>query len=162
MATTNINRKKEIPIKDLKAVFYIESGALKWKSDRSAGTKAGDIAGYPNKAGYYDVSFRKVRYYAHRIVFAMTHNRWPEGVIDHVDKNKANNDPSNLRDVTDSKNNFNQKIKSLNTSGAVGVSSHSGGWSGEVRAYGVRYRKWFKEFEDAASWVEKTRKRVQK
>lgn len=36
---------------------------------------------------------------AHRVVFALVHGRWPTHEIDHIDRCRTNNAPSNLRDV---------------------------------------------------------------
>lgn len=36
---------------------------------------------------------------AHRVVFAFIHGKWPTHEIDHIDRVRTNNRPSNLRDV---------------------------------------------------------------
>ena len=41
-------------------------------------------------------------------------------------KNKLNNQKSNLRKCTVQQNNFNNSLKSTNTSGIIGVSYHHG------------------------------------
>ena len=53
---------------------------------------------------------------AHHIVWFLTHNRWPEQTLDHIDGNKLNNSPDNLRQVSSSQN----KKAYANTYGAVG------------------------------------------
>lgn len=37
---------------------------------------------------------------AHRVVFALHHNRWPKHEVDHINRDRQDNRPSNLRDVT--------------------------------------------------------------
>lgn len=159
MSLANVKKNKHVPISELKKFFYVKGSTLYWKKDLGK-AKKDQIAGYPNKDGYFDVSFNKRRYYAHRISFAISYGKWPEGVIDHIDGNKANNSPENLRDVTDSVNNFNAKIRIDNTTGIKGVSKHSGGFSAELTAFKKRYRKWFKNIKDAENWIKETRLKI--
>ena len=69
-------------------------------------------------------------FYAHRVVFALTHGRWPSMSIDHIDGNPANNRPGNLRDVSHAENHKNQFLRKNSTHGVLGVS-----WN-------ARLRKW--------------------
>lgn len=156
MSTTNIKRYKELPIELLKEYFEVIGQDLvytkTWKK-MVKGKRAGNI----NKDGYVDIGFMKNRYYAHRISYAIYHGKWPDGVVDHIDGNKLNNSPTNLRDCTDTQNNCNHKGRSNNTSGFIGVSAHSGGFSAEIRYKKQRYRKWFKLRQDAVNWEIKMR-----
>ena len=49
-----------------------------------------------------------VRVMAHRVVFALHHGRWPEGEIDHINRNKQDNRISNLRECDRTTNNRNR------------------------------------------------------
>lgn len=60
--------------------------------------------------------------YAHRAIFAMTHGRWPEHEIDHINGDPEDNRPCNLRDVPHKDNLRNMKRSRANSSGATGVS----------------------------------------
>jgi hypothetical protein len=147
MAVCNIKKSKEISIELLKENFYVKDGVLYWRKDNHK-KWADTIAGYPNKMGYYDIGFLKNRYYAHRIVFAITHGYWPSGIIDHIDGNSSNNSPENLREVSDSENSINSKRSHF----SKGVYSHTGGWQAEITFKKKRYRKWFKNRQDAVDW----------
>ena len=58
----------------------------------------------------------------HRTVYERHNGPIPDGMeIDHIDRNRLNNVPTNLRAVTHSQNRANSKIRSDNTSGFVGV-----------------------------------------
>lgn len=57
----------------------------------------------------------------HRIVIAMTTGCWPIGDVDHIDGNRTNNRPDNLRVVNARMNRRNSKVPSTNTSGRIGV-----------------------------------------
>lgn len=55
--------------------------------------------------GYARVRFRhpttgeRIEISAHRAVFALVHGRWPDLEVDHVDGNRTNNRPANLREL---------------------------------------------------------------
>lgn len=80
--------------------------------------------------GYRTVKLGGKRYGAHRIVFALTHDRWPADEIDHADGDPLNNRPENLREATRSQNRANTRAGRNNTSGVKGVHWHR------------RYQKW--------------------
>jgi hypothetical protein len=160
MSTVNVKKEKQVSISTLNKYFNLVDGVLYWKKVNSNVIKVGQAAGYPNKAGYIDISLLSHRLYAHRIIFAIVHNRWPKGLIDHIDGDVHNNSPENLREVNDNQNSFNQAPKRNNTTGIRGVSKHCGGYHAEISAYKVRYRKWFKSIELAEKWVKDMREQL--
>ena len=58
------------------------------------------LNGYARVRFIHPVSRQKVDVSAHRIVFAMTHGRWPEMEVDHIDGCRTNNRPENLREIS--------------------------------------------------------------
>lgn len=58
---------------------------------------------------------------AHKIIWMMCFEKWPDGEIDHIDKDRSNNRLTNLRDVTHLDNMKNLTVFSSNTSGVSGV-----------------------------------------
>ena len=60
-----------------------------------------------NQGGYLVGAILGRDYAAHRVAFALVHRRWPAGVLDHRDGDKANNRDDNLREATQRQNNFN-------------------------------------------------------
>lgn len=106
-------------------VYYDETSksCLRWKVDRGRGLKANSEAGSLNKGdGYYQVKLQGKVYAAHRIV-AVLHGLTVNGfVIDHIDRDRANNKISNLRVVSQKENMLNKSISSRNTSGIQGIS----------------------------------------
>lgn len=77
-------------------LFELHGGRL-WS--RRTGKLAGYRAGDPNRpAGQrFQVWADGASQYEHRVVWLMTHGAFPDGPLDHIDGNVANNDPSNLR-----------------------------------------------------------------
>jgi hypothetical protein len=49
-----------------------------------------------------------VNYKAHRVVFALYNWIWPRAYVDHIDGDKINNLPGNLRAASKRQNNYNQ------------------------------------------------------
>lgn len=83
---------------------------------------AGSPAGYVAGNGYIMCCVKGDRLHAHRIAWALVHGVIPTTDIDHIDGDKQNNAPSNLRLATRSQNNYNAKKRRDNTSGYKGVS----------------------------------------
>lgn len=154
MATTNVKKEKHIPIEFLKENFEICNGNLIWKKSNINIIKIGDLAGSKCVNGYKELNIKYnnkyVRLFVHRVVFAIYNNKWPKGIIDHIDGNRSNNNPKNLRDVDNSQNALNSdKPRKNNSLGIQGIYKHSGGFQAELAFRGKRIRKWFKKLEDA-------------
>ena len=103
---------------------------------------AGKVAG--SKSHYWCLSLMEQDFLVHRIIFSIR-NGLVLGVndeVDHIDTDKFNNNPKNLRVATSSKNSQNVNLSPRNTSGFKGVYYHSGrrSWIGEVSIQGLRYR----------------------
>ena len=100
-----------------------ETGELRWKSTLGSRALVGNLAGCVNKTHDCQyIQFQGKRYLAHRLAWLLTHGKWPDGVIDHLDGNPLNNRISNLRDVSNSVNGQNQRrTRSNTTSGFLGV-----------------------------------------
>lgn len=62
-----------------------------WKVDREWGTSK------PAGNGYHYVSINGKRVLAHRVVYKWIHGVDPLAEVDHIDRNRANNSPFNLR-----------------------------------------------------------------
>lgn len=118
---TNYKAYREI---DFNYFFSLDedTGEIYWKNPRANRTKVGDRADRLKDNGYKEVIIFRKRFYAHIVVWLMLGNDLPDGcVIDHVDRVRSNNKPSNLRLTTSSGNSRNRGISSKNTSGKKGV-----------------------------------------
>lgn len=100
------------------------TGIFRWRnsSGRFGRIKAGAVAGYLNKEGYRYIRFNGVAYRACRLAWLIIYGKWPDGQIDHINRDTGDDKIKNLRDVTQSVNKSNCKIYRNNTSGFCGVS----------------------------------------
>lgn len=100
-----------------------ETGVItRIRKPRNTRWKAGETTGSPNNHGYIKVGVLRHKFTAHRLAFALHYGRWPNGQIDHIDHDRANNKITNLREVTEMQNHQNAAKRSDNTSGYKGVS----------------------------------------
>jgi hypothetical protein len=95
------------------------TGVLTWKRSFDS-IRAGELAGWLQD-GYIRIEVGGRVYFAHNIVWLMTTGEWPEGKLDHRDRQRSNNRFSNLRPATDSQNAANRIKHSNNTTGFNGV-----------------------------------------
>jgi hypothetical protein len=128
-------------------LFYDETSlsCLRWKVNVASWVKVGSAAGSLDNKGYYIIKLKGIPYKAHRII-AVLHNLDINGfLIDHIDRDRANNKISNLRVVNPKENNQNsnsKKLSSTNTSGVQGVS------------YDKTWNRWI------ASWYENGQRKL--
>lgn len=103
--------------------------------------KGGERAGYQDVHGYRRICLDGVKYYEHHLVWFYVHGEWPDE-LDHIDGNRANNAPENLRLCTRTQNNCN--------------SQQATGRSGLRGAYlDSRSHKWFSkiQFGDVVTYL---------
>ena len=96
-------------------------GEFRWKTNRSAGVKTGDLAGSVDKRGYVRVSIDAKLYTAHRLAWLYTYGRWPETELDHINKTPSDNRIANLRLATRELNTRNVNVRKDSLSGVKGV-----------------------------------------
>lgn len=113
-------------------------------------TKSGRIKDKPigitKCHGYVVLGYGKRNYQGHRVAWAFVYGKWPDGVIDHINGDKADNRISNLRDVTQNENLKNRRNK------GVGVSweKNIGKWRASITRNGKTNTLGFYETKDEA------------
>lgn len=129
MSLQEINRIAETVPAGLLAEILdldLETGALTWKErpedhfplvgSKSPKARAamwnGKYAGKPaittrDPRGYLFGAIGGKNVYAHRVIWALLNGEWPDGEVDHINRDKSDNRPSNLRVVTHRENRLN-------------------------------------------------------
>lgn len=112
---------------------------LVWKSGVANRIKIHGRAGTLGKDGYWAVQIKGKKLAAHRVLWWLLNGEIPVGqCIDHIDGNRGNNRPENLRLCTRAQNNWNtHKRTGRLPKGitAVGESFHA-----QVQTNGTRWR----------------------
>lgn len=96
----------------------------------------GRPVGYSTRNGYRRVKYEGKRLNHHVLIWEHFHGPVPEGMeIDHIDRNRENNAPTNLRLVTVAENRRNRGTHSNNKSGIKGVYYHKANksWYGQCK-----------------------------
>jgi len=111
-----------------------ESGLFTWLTSTSNRVKVGQSAGTKHSMGYRSIKVDGRIYLAHRLAWFYVYGAWPKE-IDHIDHNKTNNKIKNLRDTCHTDNMRNQKLRSTNNSGVMGVTwdKDRGKWQCRIR-----------------------------
>lgn len=91
-----------------KKLFTHKNGKLYWKASRGR-QAAGGEAGTNHGDGYKTVRINGKAHYVHRIIKEMSTGKKVRGEVDHKDRKRSNNKPSNLKRATRSQNNKNRK-----------------------------------------------------
>lgn len=90
-----------------------KDGTLWWKIPKQGRPKGGQALTTKRGPGknYLGGMFEGVMLPAHRVVWALTHNSWPDGWIDHIDGDTKNNRPDNLRIAGPDLSNHNRRYE---------------------------------------------------
>jgi hypothetical protein len=102
-----------------------EAGVFRWKNTMGGKAIKGQIAGAKNAAGYIVIRVDKTDQFAHRLMWLYVYGAIPLLNIDHIDRDRANNKPVNLRLATPKQNSENIFRAKTNTSGFRGVRKES-------------------------------------
>ena len=89
--------------------YDASTGVFVWKVS-TRNTKPNTVAGHVCTVhGYRLIGIDRRVYGAHRLAWLVTHGRWPDGAIDHVNGDRCDNRIANLREATASENLQNQE-----------------------------------------------------
>jgi hypothetical protein len=104
-------------------LFSIDTnnGTFFWKHTMGGKAKKGQEAGALTANGYVAIRVDQQDYLAHRLMWLYVYGAFPVLFIDHIDRDKTNNRPTNLRIATAKQNSENTSLKSTNASGHRGV-----------------------------------------
>ena len=113
----------ELTQMELKTALYYDriGGNFYWRNSPSTKIQPWAQAGTFDAYGYVSIKFKNKFYKAHRLAWLYVHGEMPQGEIDHVDHQHANNQIENLRVVNRKQNSENTRMHTDNVSGFKGV-----------------------------------------
>lgn len=123
--------------------YNLDTGLFTYRRTIHSHALKGQVAGTKTPRGYIRIQIDGVVYPAHRLAWFYVTAEWPSAVINHRDRNKANNAFKNLRDVSRSVAMQNQaEPHKGNKSGFIGATYHAvtGKWAAQIVKKGVRER----------------------
>ena len=129
----------EIPIDALRERFSLKGGGLIRHGGKAT---VGHVAEGDYQRLGFNFNGRRYRLLGHRVVFALTHGRWPDSELDHRSRIKTHNDADNLHEVTHSQNSHNRPVQRNNKLGVKGVyiDKHTGLYRAEMKVGGARWK----------------------
>lgn len=98
-----------------------ENGCFFWTKARRGRCAADGAAGNINSPGYRCIMIDGKTHYAHRLAWLYMTGTAANGVVDHINHERADNRWENLREVTQAENLKNTGMSSSNNSGINGV-----------------------------------------
>lgn len=135
--------------------YDAETGVFRWVVSRP-GCSAGSTAGSLSLGGYWVIRLGGKQVRAHRLAWFKVHGVWPDGEIDHINGDRADNRLCNLR-VTDRAGNSQNRWSAHRDSshGFLGASwnrQHKR-WQAKIVANKVRHHLGYFDTAEAASAV---------
>ena len=139
-------------LKDLLS-YDPETGIFTWLKPTNCSIRVGASFGSAHHTGYITAHLDHKHYATHRLAWLYVHGEWPE-FIDHINHVRNDNRIVNLRNVTKIENGRNQKLRSTNKSGVMGVYWDKGAskWRAVITHNNKKvHLGWFKDLDDAAT-----------
>ena len=130
-----ITREELLDILD----YERETGVFTWRHSSSS-AKAGEVAGKVYTNGYRYIAVAGTYYPAALLAWIWVTGEDPGGIIDHINRVRADDSFDNLRPATNSQNHANRPPPKHNTSGFKGVfwSSQKNKWQAKLMVDGVQ------------------------
>lgn len=124
------------------------TGEFTWLKARPA--MVGTRAGFTDRTGYRCIQIDGKILKAHRLAWMHVNGVWPEGEIDHINRQRSDNRIANLRDVDRRTNSLNKAYLAKNK--APGVYWHAAAkkWTAEVKGPGIRKSLGYFKTQDEA------------
>jgi hypothetical protein len=111
-----------------------DTGVFTWIKTTSNRVKIGDRVGNVMKAGYIEARILGKRTYLHRLAHLYMTGKWPEGDVDHINGDRADNRWHNLRDVSRRTNLQNRRSSHSRSSvGLLGVACNGDRYRAQIK-----------------------------
>ena len=122
------------------AEYVPESFNFRWTRHVNAKVPVGSLCGTLGTGGYTYITLKGYKVVLHRLLWTYLYGQIPDGlVIDHIDCNRSNNNPQNLRLVTVGENLQNRRTSLPSAkSGLLGVTPccRSKSWIAQIKING--------------------------
>ena len=102
-----------------KLSYETSTGIFTWVQNGTRGIKKGDVAGTKTQDGYIMLSIKGEKMLGHRVAWLFAYGEFPQGNLDHINRNKSDNRIANLRKATSAQNAQNRSKNSRSTSGVT-------------------------------------------
>lgn len=104
------------------------------------GMAVGSVSGHKEHRGYTRINIDRKLYRAHRLAWLYMTGAMPDGVIDHIDGDAANDRFINLRCVSQATNTQNiKRAPKHNAVGLLGAQQNHKGFQARITVHGVRH-----------------------
>jgi hypothetical protein len=128
-----------------------EDGSFTWIKHDLKPYKIGKNAEHDHNHGYKCINLCGKKYYSHRLAWLYMYGEFPKQHIDHINGIKSDNKIINLRDVSNSDNQQNQKTHHKNSkSGLMGSVKHNNKFRAQITINGICYRSKVLETKEEA------------
>src|SRR5712671_3859086 len=110
-----------------------ETGIFRWRFSRGGWIRQGADAGWHHTRGYWKIRLDGEAYFCHRLAWLYVYGQWPSDQLDHINLHRDDNRISNLREATQSQNQWNRPI--------LGVNFHKANrnWTARISVNGNRF-----------------------
>jgi len=145
----------------VKELFDYRDGHLYWKKKTNKRHSIDKPAGTINSLGYVVITLNGKKMHEHRLVW-LWHGKELPVMIDHINRDKADNRIENLRAADYITNSYNSKLKTDNTSGVKGVSwcNTYNKWIVQIYANKQKISKRFDLMQDAIDFAKQKREEL--
>jgi hypothetical protein len=117
-----------------------ETGRFRWLVNNGTNARAGTLAGTlcPRSGGYRKIRIRDKPYSESRLAYLFMTGAWPDGCINHLNRDRADNRWANLRLATPSERRGTSAVMSGTASGLKGVTwqKHANMWRAQIETNG--------------------------
>lgn len=135
--TTRTPQEQQALLEHLRSryVYDAESGGIRHVKSEKALKLRRASSTRPYYDAYIKWKGRKVHVMLHRAVWAVCKGCWPVGVIDHIDNDTSNNHIENLRECSQSENDYNREYpwKPNAVTGVPGVAKQKRQYCTKIR-----------------------------
>ena len=109
------------------------TGVFTWKiAANNKNVRSGNVAGKSTPQLYRSIKYKGQDYLSHRLAWLYIHGYLPDGQIDHINGDRADNRISNLRVTTNSQNAKNAGLRKNNKTGIMGVCLSDNKWKAKI------------------------------